>query len=62
LLATADARLKVMSPQSLVDQFTNATIRANYANFGFVPYGQTIIGKLHYQADKPKACEEYNET
>ena len=39
----------------------DSTIRANYANFGFVPYGQTIIGKLHYDPKAPKACEEFED-
>lgn len=39
LAVTVDARLKIMSPESLAEKFNNATIRANYANFGFVPYG-----------------------
>ena len=39
----------------------DSTIRANYANFGYMPYGQTIIGKLHYDPKHPKACEEFEE-
>ena len=42
---------------SLVD----STIRANYANFGFVPYGQTIMGILHYPDMHPFACEEMDD-
>ena len=38
--------------------YIDSTIRANYANFGFVPYGQTIIGKLHYDTEHSKVCEE----
>lgn len=39
----------------------DSTIRANYANFGYVPYGQTIMGKLHYSDELKYACEEYDE-
>ena len=39
----------------------DSTIRANYANFGFVPYGQTIMGKLHHDAEHPYACDEFAE-
>ena len=38
----------------------DSTIRANYANFGYVPYGQTIMGKLHYSDELKYACEEYD--
>ena len=34
-------------------------INANYANFGFIPYGQTIMGKIHYDPDDPNACKEF---
>ena len=37
----------------------DSTIRANYANFGYVPYGQTIIGKLHFDQEDPDACHEF---
>lgn len=40
---------------------SDATIRANYANFGYVPYGQTIIGHLHYNASDSDACEEFGD-
>ena len=40
----------------------DSTIRANYANFGFVPYGQTIIGKLHYSPEQPMVCDELDES
>ena len=39
----------------------DATIRANYANFGFIPYGQTIMGKLHYLPGT-SFCEEVDES
>ena len=39
----------------------DSTIRANYANFGFIPYGQTIMGKLHYSDTLKYACEEFEE-
>lgn len=37
---------------------SDATIRANYANFGYIPYGRTIMGTLHYFTDFEFACEE----
>lgn len=37
---------------------SDSTIRANYANFGYIPYGETIIGKLHYSSERSKLCEE----
>ena len=67
-----DARLTVLSPKSLADGFrgkfsrqANPTfdldnkINANYANFGFIPYGQTIMGKIHVDLDDLNACNEF---
>ena len=31
--------------------FIDSTIRANYANFGYIPYGQTIMGSFHFMED-----------
>jgi hypothetical protein len=48
LLGTISAKLSVLSPESLVSQFTSkfnlpyfldGTILASYANFGYIPYG-----------------------
>jgi hypothetical protein len=52
LFEIAQSRLTVLSPQSLVDLFPGEStsennvpgvIRASYANFGFIPYGHTIV-------------------
>eukprot|EP00352_Strombidinopsis_acuminata_P002198 CAMPEP_0176381912 /NCGR_PEP_ID=MMETSP0126-20121128/32254_1 /TAXON_ID=141414 ORGANISM="Strombidinopsis acuminatum, Strain SPMC142" /NCGR_SAMPLE_ID=MMETSP0126 /ASSEMBLY_ACC=CAM_ASM_000229 /LENGTH=243 /DNA_ID=CAMNT_0017746007 /DNA_START=89 /DNA_END=820 /DNA_ORIENTATION=+ len=55
------ARLKIVSPPSLAKKFAekydDGAIPANYANFGFVPYGRTIMGKLHYCNDNELLCE-----
>lgn len=42
------ATVTIQSPQSLIDQFEQNSIRAVYANFGFIPYGHTIIGSISY--------------
>ena len=43
-------------PSLLLD----GTIQASYANFGFIPYGQTIMGKIHFDELNPKACDEFS--
>ena len=42
---TAQAKLVVYGPQVLVDMVPqeNAVIKANYANFGHIPYGQSLV-------------------
>lgn len=34
-------------------------IHASYSNFGFVPYGQTIMGKIHFDKNNEDGCEPY---
>jgi len=34
-------------------------ISANYANFGYIPYGQTILGHFHFDAANKDGCNEY---
>jgi len=58
-MTVIDARLTILSPSSLASQFKDGKIKANYANFGFIPYGQTIMGKIHYDPDDPNACKEF---
>lgn len=46
-VSLAQAKLLVQSPISLRDKFTDGTIRASYANFGFIPYGHTMVSFEH---------------
>lgn len=39
----------------------DGTIPASYANFGYVPYGKTIMGKLHFDKDNEMFCNEPDE-
>jgi len=35
---------------------------ASYANFGYIPYGQTVMGMIHLDKSNPDACKEFPET
>jgi hypothetical protein len=35
-------------------------IPAEYANFGYIPYGQTIMGRIHFQPTNAYGCDEFN--
>jgi hypothetical protein len=35
-------------------------IPASYANFGYIPYGQTIMGKIHFDETNELACDEFS--
>jgi hypothetical protein len=32
-------------------------IKANYANFGHIPYGQSLIGDIFYDESNPDGCK-----
>lgn len=42
-----------------VTKSVDGTVKASYANFGFIPYGQTIMGKMHYDPANKDGCSEY---
>ena len=43
LVAVTDAMLLIESPLTLRDKFKNGVIKASYANFGYIPYGHTMV-------------------
>ena len=51
-------RLIVYGPQELKDKFvsTDYKIKASYANFGNIPYGQSLIGRIYYNESNPFGC------
>jgi hypothetical protein len=40
----------------------DGTVKASYANFGYIPYGQTIMGMIHHDKNNTYACDEYPDT
>jgi len=43
-----NAQITIIRPDNLRDVFKDEDIPAVYANFGYIPYGQKVIGKLYY--------------
>ena len=41
--------------------YIDSTIRANYGNFGYFPFGQSLMGHLHYNATDSQVCDEVEE-
>ena len=35
------------------------TIAASYANFGHIPYGRSIIGRIYFSKSNPDGCKEF---
>lgn len=53
-----------MAPESLTKVFEEqkGTLKASYANFGYIPYGQTIMGMIHFDKNNTYACDEFPDT
>ena len=45
LIACISASLIVQSPPELKSQFPDGVIKAAYANYGYIPYGHTMVSK-----------------
>lgn len=35
------------------------TIPASYGNFGHIPYGRSIIGRIYFDPDNENGCEPF---
>lgn len=58
----------VLGPQKLVDLFPankeqeipEGSITTSYANFGLIPYGHSMIGRLHFDKTHKTGCDDYH--
>ena len=50
LLAIVSPKIAVLHPEALKDQFKDGRIPHLYANFGFIPYGQSMNGHVYYNS------------
>lgn len=50
LTSVADSKLMVEGPDPFqyVFHLSNGEVQAQYANFGHIPYGQTLTGRVIY--------------
>jgi len=66
LISTLNSKLIIHSPESLAALFPPSenvnkdawgVIPASYANFGFVPYGHAMMGRLFFDKKLDTLCE-----
>jgi hypothetical protein len=51
----------IKSPRELKESFNNKPIKVSLSNFGRIPYGYNLIGKLYYDpenTDVDMACKD----
>ena len=51
----------VFLPFSAFSVNIDGKIASSNANFGYIPYGQSIMGKIHFDADDKFACQEFKD-
>lgn len=61
------SKLIINGPQDLTDKLTsrpgknNLEIDAVFANYGYVPYGQSTFGYLYFNSSDPLGCDKSSE-
>lgn len=59
LFHISQSSIIVRSPPELRLKFPNGEIQAGYSNFGFIPYGYSLVGKLYFnQNDNNLGCSK----
>lgn len=61
ILSVAYSKLTVYSPTSLRNKINKdkGTIHSSVANFGHIPYGHSIIGKVWYDEENKNGCHNF---
>ncbi len=60
LLASSLADIRIYGPTALKDEFkaNDYVIKSSVSNFGNIPYGQKILGRLYYNEENADGCNE----
>lgn len=65
----ATTKLIIHSPKRLMELFPyvnddgyheSGVIPASYANFGFIPYGHSMMGKVYFDKNNDQVCDKLN--
>ena len=61
--ALAFAKITVQSPNEMKSLFSsqNSSLTTSYANFGIIPYGHSIKGRIYYDPTNPLGCEHFGD-
>ncbi len=63
LLKLTFSDIFIKSPKELKEKFGGKPIKCSLSNFGRIPYGYNLIGRLHYDPinqDVDMACKDIN--
>jgi hypothetical protein len=51
LIQLSYQKIHIISPKALKEKFGKREIKASYSNFGKIPYGFTVIGRVYFDPD-----------
>ena len=56
-------KIAVKSPEELMNLFNNqnATLTTSYANFGIIPYGKSLKGRIYYDTNNINGCNTFGD-
>ena len=62
-LGLALGKISVQSPNEMKDLFSTeeSSVTTSYANFGIIPYGHSIKGRIYYDPTNPLGCDTFGE-
>jgi len=56
------AKISIYSPEGLKDKFgSNEQLTTSYANFGVIPYGRSIKGRIYHDSKNPLGCDPFGD-
>lgn len=56
-------KIAVKSPEDLINAFSdrNQSITTSYANFGIIPYGKSLKGRIYYDPSNANGCNTFGD-
>jgi len=63
MLEVLISKVTILAPKALKDKFAASNLKASYSNFGKIPYGYTLTGRIYFDPDnliEDMACKPIN--
>lgn len=63
IICVAYTKIAVKSPEELMNLFNNQnfTLTTSYANFGIIPYGKSLKGRIYYDPNNINGCNTFGD-
>ena len=63
ILGLALSKIAVKAPEELMNLYNNQnfSLTTSYANFGIIPYGKSLKGRIYYDPDNTNGCNPFGD-